>query len=481
MEKPKKTIRKRIFFSHIIIIMIFLFLTVLVFDLCLTIYIRRQARIQLITAGELIKNSMNKKSENLNDVQKLEFSKNIVRNQLKNNSNLKQTLSFFDVNYALLGKNKNLIYPANENNEEYSILSKQLLPLIKRRQLSNIENNKGNVFYLTASAKRYAVLMYPLENANNSTGGYLTIYTDLSRSRKLTMAVNMMLFSILLITAAIALIISNNVSEKISRPISALNKYAKSIGEREYNTELVKHENDEIGNLAETMYSMAQKLSAYDSTIKTFMQNASHELRTPLMSIQGYAEAIKYRVIEDEDKAVDIIMEESKRLSELVEDLLYLSKIDSLQEEFNFEKIKIEDVIRSSIERVNGIAVKNEKIIRFSHDSNNLMVVGDEEKLIRAAINILGNCLRYCNNCINVNLKKELSNIIITIEDDGPGFDAKDLGNIFDRFYKGKGGNYGLGLAITKSIIEKHGGRIAAENNIKGGACFKISFEEKKE
>lgn len=116
----------------------------------------------------------------------------------------------------------------------------------------------------------------------------------------------------------------------------------------------MKYNDDEIGQLAETMHSMAQKLSAYDNTMKTFMQNASHELRTPLMSIQGYAEGIKYGVVKDQDKAVDIVIEESKRLSQLVEDLLYLSKLDAFQEKMNFEKISAEDMIRSIIEKHDG-------------------------------------------------------------------------------------------------------------------------------
>lgn len=474
MGRPKKTIRKRIFFSHITIILIFLFLTLLVFDLCLAVYIRREARIQLIEAGDLIKNSIDNSSENINDVKKLETDEKNVKNQLENKQVFEQKVTLFDINYALLSSNKEIIYPTNKNNEKYSTVLKQLLPLIKKKKLSSIENTRSNVLYLSGSVKKFAIVLYPIKDSKNSTSDYLLLYTDFSKSRRLTTAVNIMLFSILLVTAFISLIISNRVSQKISRSISALSEYAKSIGERKYNTKLIEHEDDEIGKLAETMHSMAKKLQSYDSTMKNFMQNASHELRTPLMSIQGYAEAIKYKVIEDENKAVDIIMEESKRLSQLVEDLLYLSKIDSLQEEFTFEKLNVEDIIRSSIERVNGITVKTEKSIRFSPYDNNLMTLGDDEKLIRAIINILGNCLRYCSLCVKVSLRRDVSNIVITIEDDGPGIEETDLKNIFERFYKGKGGNYGLGLAITKSIIEKHGGSIVASNNTNGGACFRI-------
>ena len=339
------------------------------------------------------------------------------------------------------------------------------------------KNSKKSVFYFNASGRKYAAIVYPLKLSNKTKNVNLIVYSDLFKSKGFVNIVNDILLLILVIMAIISVIISNNVSKKISRPISLLSNYAKKIGERQYQTEFTDYdEDDEIGQLAETMQSMTEKLYNYDNTMKGFMQNASHELRTPLMSIQGYAEGIKYGVVDEQDKAVDIIIEESKRLSDLVEDLLYLSKIEAMQDKLNLEEINVEYMIKSSIERINGIAVKDKKAIKFSTKDNSTIIIGDEEKLTRAIINILGNCLRYCSENIEVILKNEGTKTIIIIEDDGPGFEEKDLDNIFERFFKGKGGNYGLGLAITKSIIEKHDGNITAENSTKGGARFIITL-----
>ena len=476
MGPSKKTIKKRIFFSHITIIVISLILTVVVFDGCLRIYVRAQNKKQLIIAGDIVKKSMSQNLKNIGSTLQGQENKELTKSMAKINQTLKQTQSFLDINYALVRNNKNIIYPLEENNQEYSLVQEKLIPAIGSKKWLAAETKTNSVFYFTALGKRYAAVIYPVEPTNNAKKGYVLIYSDLDKSSRIMTVVNIILLSILLITAIIASIISNNVSEKISRPISQLSKYAKEIGEREYDAKVIQYNDDEIGQLAKSMHSMAQKLSIYDNTMKTFMENASHELRTPLMSIQGYAEGIKYGVVDDKDKAIDIVIEESKRLSQLVEDLLYLSRIDALQEKMNFEKINAEDMIRSSIERVNGIAVRNEKIINFSSNENNIILLGDEEKLTRAIINILGNALRYSKKHIDVTIKKENSKVNLILQDDGPGFDEKELSNIFDRFFKGKGGNHGLGLAITKSIIEKHDGTIIAENNIKGGACFKITL-----
>jgi signal transduction histidine kinase len=267
--------------------------------------------------------------------------------------------------------------------------------------------------------------------------------------------------------------ISKLVSRKISKPMTELSNFAKKIGEREYEALPDEYDDEDMDNLAVTMHDMARKLSAYDNTIKAFMQNASHELRTPMMSIQGYAEGLKLGVVEDKEAALNIIIEESKRLNLIVEDLLYLTKLDSLQESLNLEKLQLEEVLKSCIERVNGIAVKNHIKIMLSLDKN-LYLMADDEKITRAIINILGNALRYAREIIRIEAKQQESKIIINIVDDGPGFEAKDLPRIFERFYKGKGGEHGLGLAITKSIIEKHGGSITAQNSENSGACFEI-------
>jgi signal transduction histidine kinase len=476
MSNPKKTIGKSIFFSHIKIILIFVVLTSIVFNICLRIYVRNQTKTQLTSAAGLVKKSVNLELFSRDTVSNTAKEDNkLIKSVLAVNRILKQSQTFLDVNYAVVGKRNNLIYPANDSSEEYELISAYILPIMQRRNITTAKINKNKIVNFAVNREKYIVLLYPIKSESDKVG-YLLLYSSLNKTNKMIFTVNMVLLSILLVTSIIALAISRDVSKKISGPISELGTYARNIGDRQYDVKIPMYEDDEIGQLAETMNSMTNKLSAYDNTMKTFLQNASHEFRTPLMSIQGYAEGIKYDVVEDKEAAADIIIEESKRLTELVEDLLYLSKIDSMQEDINMEELNMEDIIRSSIERVNGIAVKNQKVIHFACNDKDMIYHGDDEKLTRALINILGNCLRFANKNIQVAAQKENSRIVILIKDDGPGFDTGDIVNLFSRFYKGKGGNYGLGLAITKSILEKHGANITAGNNKEGGAFFKITL-----
>lgn len=469
MVKTKKSINKSIFTSHLITILIFMLLTAIIFDLALRIYVRRETRNQILTTGELLQKSINQNSTNLG----LDQLKNLQVNErgnLRLNSILKRTNSILDIKYIVIDEYKKIIYPNENINEEDKNTSSELINKIKKNQVSNIERRV--VFNLNIRGSKYQVVSYPIKLQNNSY--YLVVYSDLSKSDEVTKKVNFLLFSILIIMAVISLSISTKLAKKISNPIYEVIKYAKDIAERNYTVKKFNFEHEELIELSNTMGFMAEKLSSHESTMKTFMQNASHELRTPLMSIQGYAEGISLDVVEDKNKAIEIIIEESKRLSTLVEDLLYLSKIDAMQEDFNLEKVNVQELISSSIDRVKGITIKNKKEILFRHDDEDISLYCDEEKLIRAIINILANCIRYSSKVIDISLKKQDEAVIIDINDDGSGFDKEDKEHIFDRFFKGKGGNYGLGLAITKTIIQKHNGTIAADNNINGGANINI-------
>ena len=448
----RKSIKNRIFTSQIVIVVVSLLAIALMFQLCLRIYIRRETKSQLIKVGSLVEES-------------IKSNETLERNRVLEEGEL-----YLNIKYAIIDEDRSIIYPKSEDSRELHLLESRILPSINSNRWIRNSINRNKVFYFNSDRKKYGAVLYNVDNK------YLFIYSDLNKVRKANIMVNIILIPVILITVIVTAIVSNKVSKKISKPIYELSQNAKKIGERDYTKKKIYYEDIEIDNLSNTMNEMAYKLENYDITMKTFMQNASHELRTPLMSVQGYAEGIKYGVVEDEEKAIDIIIEESKRLANLVEDLLYLTKIDSNKEEMKVERINVDELIKGSIERVNGIGMRNNRIIRYNPILEVVEVTGDEEKLTRALINVLGNSLRYASKYIDIKLEKKNENIIIIIADDGIGFKEEKINSIFERFYKGEGGNYGLGLAITKSIIERHGGNIMAFNNMQGGASFKIDL-----
>ena len=207
---------------------------------------------------------------------------------------------------------------------------------------------------------------------------------------------------------------------------------------------------------------------------QTFFQNASHELKTPLMAIQGYAEGIQAGVM-DTASAAEVILTESDRMTELVDELLDISKIDMGRQPLTLSETDIRELLYDSIRAVEPAAAASGITIAPDFPEEPVMVKCDDTQMRRAVTNILTNGLRYAHSQLCLTCRPDKRNVIIRIQDDGDGIAEGDLPHIFERFYMGKSGKSGIGLALTKEIIHLHKGTIRAYNG-DTGAVFEISF-----
>ena len=207
---------------------------------------------------------------------------------------------------------------------------------------------------------------------------------------------------------------------------------------------------------------------------QTFFQNASHELKTPLMAIQGYAEGIQAGVM-DAGGAAEVILAESDRMTELVEELLDISKIDMGRQPLALSEMDVRELLYDSIRAVEPTAVSSGITIVPDFPEEPVMVSCDDTRLRRAVTNILSNGVRYARSELRLTCRADKRHVTIRIQDDGDGIAEADLPHIFDRFYMGKSGKSGIGLALTKEIIHLHKGTIRAYNG-DSGAVFEISF-----
>ena len=207
---------------------------------------------------------------------------------------------------------------------------------------------------------------------------------------------------------------------------------------------------------------------------QTFFQNASHELKTPLMAIQGYAEGIQAGVM-DAGGAAEVILAESDRMTELVEELLDISKIDMGQQRPTLSETDIRELLYDSIRAVEPTVVSSGITIVPDFPEEPVMLSCDDTRLRRAVTNILSNGVRYARSELHLTCRADKRQVTIRIQDDGDGIAAEDLPHIFDRFYMGRSGKSGIGLALTKEIIHLHKGTIRAYNG-DTGAVFEISF-----
>lgn len=476
------TIKWRIFKYNLIVIIMLITLATIIFNVAVRMYIEKDVLRQL---NKIASNTEHTALKNGPDFflgpemappppPPLDPKNNndILRYYFKLDRSLKESLTVLNADYILLDKTKKIITPFPK---ESFTPSADLINQITK-EISKSKNSSTDIysnFYL--SGTKYIAIIKPVSDKNSFGLGWIIIYSSLEKVNQLQLGINIILFVILIFSALIIVIFSSLLSKKISAPFSSLNEHIRAIAERNFDTKIHMPVDDELREFVNNINVMSEKLETHDKAQKTFLQNVSHEFRTPLMSIQSYAEGIKYDVV-DNTSAVNVILDETKRLTHLVEDLLYLSRLDTIEESYHYINLDFNELINNCVERFSGIAMKSNIKITVYNVDESIEIYADEEKLSRAITNILSNCVRYAESTIIITTK--IIGIIkaeLAISDDGPGFEASELPNIFERFYKGKKGNFGLGLSISKNVIEKHNGKITAENS-ESGAVFKIEL-----
>lgn len=476
----RTTIKWRIFKYNLIVIIMLITLTTIIFNVAVRLYIEKDITNQLnkiASSTELAALQhgpafFHGAEKMLPPPPDLENVNAIFAFYFLLDRSLKDQLTVLNADYILLDKDKKRITPfENDHFGPSSDLMNQILDYI------NKSKNFSGESYLNfdSYATKYIAIIKPVSDKNSFGLGWIIIYSNLEKVNQLQLGINIVLFVILIFSALVIVIFSSIVSKKISAPFSTLNDHIRFIAERNFGTKITMPVDDELRGFVNNINIMSEKLHTHDKAQKTFLQNVSHEFRTPLMSIQSYAEGIKYDVV-DADTAANIIIDESKRMTHLVEDLLYLSRLDSIEENYHYSNLNFNELVDNCVNRMNGIAIKSNIKITNNNFNNILEIYADEEKLSRAITNIISNCIRYANSTVSITSKTTEDNKIeLTICDDGPGININDLPNIFERFYKGKKGNFGIGLAITKNVVEKHNGKITAKNS-ESGAQFVIEL-----
>lgn len=221
-------------------------------------------------------------------------------------------------------------------------------------------------------------------------------------------------------------------------------------------------------------YRLGVKIEESQKTQRRFFQNSSHELKTPLMAIQGYAEGIEMDVV-DPQNAAGIIMQETERMTGLVEEILSISKIDSRHFKLDLVKLDIKEVLYDCFRSLDAVQQMNGVSIVPEFPDEVITVKCDEYLMARAFRNIIVNGLKYSKEKITVIIETNPKYVYIRFKDDGKGIDRDDIEHIFDRFYKGSDGGTGIGLSLAKEIIHLHKGSVTAYNYL-DGAVFEVKL-----
>jgi len=294
-------------------------------------------------------------------------------------------------------------------------------------------------------------------------------------------------FRVFLGSLGITVMLSIYLSGLIGRPLKKLALAAEDVrvGKgRDIDIPDMSDRGDEIGELSLVLRDMTQALRDRMDTIERFAADVSHEIKNPLTSLRSAVETAA-RVKDDESrkKLMDIIHHDVQRLDRLISDISSASRLDAelSREEMSNVKLssllyRLRDAYKKPLERADGNThtEDNQKVQVSISDHLNINVRGNEDRLAQVFGNLIGNALSFSpdDGVVLISIQNQGSNVIVCVEDDGPGIPDNKISAIFERFYTERpdhedyGAHSGLGLSISKQIVDAHGGDIWAENKL---------------
>ncbi len=289
----------------------------------------------------------------------------------------------------------------------------------------------------------------------------------------------------------LGLIMALVLAGQISRPIIHINKLSRRLAQGDFELDFsVPRADLEISQLAETLNYAAGELAKTEQLQHDLIANISHDLRTPLTLITAYGEAMRDLPGENTPENVQVIIDETERLSVLVNDLLDMSKLQAGAIKLERREFELTELIDSIIVRFNKLMATEGYTIDFVPAAR-LWVEADEIKLTQVIYNLINNAVTYTGPDKLVKIRQQLlhhgSRVRIEVIDTGEGIAPEQIKDIWRRYYKGsanhqrsRAGN-GLGLAIVKNILDLHGGAYGVESTAGQGSCFWFEIEVKRQ
>lgn len=367
------------------------------------------------------------------------------------------------------------------------------MPMMRNNLRNEVYNKvfKGQIVSAPMTHPRFGssfmIIGIPVKLDGKVQGGIL-INLPLASVKDTADILKVQLLYITIILLVTSVVIAFLLSRTFTRPILDITKVAMTMAAGNLTTRIHLKRRDEIGRLGETINHMGQELSKVEQLRKDLIANVSHELRTPLSLIKGYAETIKDvsgDSLEKREKHLDIIIDETNRLSDMVQEILEFSQMQAGYVDLNIQQFKINDTLERIYKKFEILGAKTGIRIVLKVEGE-AFVEGDEAKIEQVLYNLLNNAFNHSakDGEITLGFTEGQEKIRVQVADAGEGIPENEIPYIWDRFYKvDKSGNRkksgtGLGLAIVKNILEAHRCSYGVES--KEGLGTRFWFELKK-
>ncbi len=412
-----------------------------------------------------------------NQIKKINNIVNEFKNNTQNVYSLAENLAYDnEVCISIFDEDKSVINfntmqngcLLNKNNSTINSLVKNFIRSSEASNYYRLDNpmtNTKSILYAFKSNNKDIFVFSNLENVSN--------FIKLFKMQNVY-------FLILIIICSI--IISVFIANITTKPIRIITKKAKEIGKGKYDVKFPKNEIIEIEELSNTLEEVQKELKANDEAKRDLLANVSHDLKTPLTMIKAYAEMIKdisYKDPKKMNEHLDIIIDESDRLTNLVNDILEFSKIQNDDYNYNYEEYDLIKEIKNIVKKFSVIEyLENYEFILEM--PKKAMVKADKEKINQVIYNLVNNAINYTGDDkkVKIRVKKEKENYLVEIIDTGKGIKSEEIPYIWDKYYKNDKNHQrsvtstGLGLSIVKEILNKHNFAYGVKSKVGSGSTF---------
>jgi signal transduction histidine kinase len=338
----------------------------------------------------------------------------------------------------------------------------------------------------------YMDIAVPVTGEGDSIEYVVYIRDNRQTVRDLTLSLVSLIMEAVGVGFVIAVALALILAKTLLQPILGMTKAAEAIAGGDFSKKLSVESDDEIGILAHTFNNMASQLQATLEEIRRsealrreFVANVSHELRTPLTSIRSYAETLTENPDMEKETEVSflhVILNESDRMTKIVQDLLELSRFDAGNVQFNFERFSISKSIEDVRDAVRLEAASRGHTISVTIPEGLPHIVGDRARIEQVLINIVSNAIKYTpdGGYIDITSGSGDGHVWVAIQDTGIGIPEEDIPRLFDRFYRvdkarsRESGGTGLGLSIALEIIQRHGGDVDVTSVVGEGTTVTV-------
>ncbi len=381
------------------------------------------------------------------------------------------------------------LHPSSEDGQLVTGVASDQFEKVKEK-LANSPYGDSVIVQISGSSYVYAAKMAMMTAGSSEVTDvclYISYSTVLADKTVGNMQLQLVLISLIVIF--VALIISGLLSMELTKPISQISRAAKRMATGDYSVDFqAQYSYAEMNALAETLNYAKEEISRADELQKEVLANVTHDLKTPLTMIKAYASMIQEISgdnPEKREKHTQVIIDETDRLTALVNDILKMSKIRSGMDTLKTEEFNLSEFIHTVLERFEFLTeTQGYTIVRDIDDE--LYTRADKDKIEQVVYNLIGNAVNYTGDDkkITVSLHRKNEKIRFSVTDTGKGIPPEECSTIWERYYSSaethkrpiKG--TGLGLSIVKTILVKHGFGFGVDSEVGKGSTFFVDFPD---